>query len=145
MDQHAQHDLLDPRALDHRALGREMGLYATSPDVGSGLPLWLPAGAVVREELEAFARDVALASGCQRVASPVLAKKSLFERSGHWTKFHDDMFPPMLVGRRGAGPATRPTVPTTPSTYAASPTATPTCRSATASSPRCSAPSAPAC
>src|SRR5688500_7479073 len=84
--------------LNHRALGREMGLYATHPDVGSGLPLWLPAGAVVREELEAFARDVALASGCERVASPVLAKKSLFERSGHWTKFHDDMFPPMVVG-----------------------------------------------
>jgi threonyl-tRNA synthetase len=84
--------------LDHRTLGREMGLYATHPDVGSGLPLWLPAGAVVRDELEAFARDVALASGCERVASPVLAKKSLFERSGHWTKFHDDMFPPMVVG-----------------------------------------------
>lgn len=83
---------------DHREVGRAMGVYAGHPDVGSGLPLWLPAGAVIRHELEQFAREVALGSGCRPVYSPVLGKRSLFERSGHWEKFSDDMFPPMPVG-----------------------------------------------
>lgn len=83
---------------DHREIGRAMGIFAGHPDVGSGLPLWLPAGAVIRRELEEFAREVALATGCQPVYSPVLGKRALFERSGHWEKFSDDMFPPMPVG-----------------------------------------------
>jgi threonyl-tRNA synthetase len=85
-------------ARDHREIGRAMGVYAGHPDVGSGLPLWLPAGAVIRRELEEFAREVAIRSGCQPVYSPVLGKRALFERSGHWDKFSDDMFPPMPVG-----------------------------------------------
>jgi threonyl-tRNA synthetase len=84
--------------LDHRDLNRDLAVFATDPAVGSGLPLWLPAGAVIREELEALARDIARRDGCQRVYSPVLGKRSLFERSGHWSKFSDDMFPPMRVG-----------------------------------------------
>src|SRR5690625_1732026 len=66
--------------------------------VGSGLPLWLPNGSIIRDELERLARDIARADGCQGVHSPVLAKRSLFERSGHWAKFAEDMFPPMRVG-----------------------------------------------
>ncbi len=85
-------------ARDHREIGRAMGVFAGHPDVGSGLPLWLPAGAVIRRELEEFAREVAIATGCQPVYSPVLSKRALFERSGHWEKFSDDMFPPMPVG-----------------------------------------------
>lgn len=80
---------------DHRDLARDMGLIANDPVVGAGLPLWLPAGAAIRHELEVYAREVALATGCQPVHSPVLAKRALFERSGHWAKFADDMFPPM--------------------------------------------------
>lgn len=83
---------------DHRELGRDMRIFDSSPLVGPGLPLWLPAGAAVRYELEQYAREVALRTGCEPVYSPVLAKRSLFERSGHWAKFADDMFPPMVLG-----------------------------------------------
>lgn len=82
-------------SLDHRDLGRDLRIFDTSPLVGPGLPLWLPAGAAVRYELEQYAREVALRTGCEPVYSPVLGKRSLFERSGHWAKFADDMFPPM--------------------------------------------------
>ena len=84
--------------LDHRDLNRDLAVFATDPMVGSGLPLWLPAGAAVRRELERLAEDIARGDGCQRVYTPVLGKRALFERSGHWAKFSDDMFPPMKVG-----------------------------------------------
>ena len=84
--------------MDHRELNVELGVFATDPLVGAGLPLWLPAGAVIRQELEAYAREIAVRDGCRPVYSPVLGKRALFERSGHWAKFRDDMFPPMRVG-----------------------------------------------
>ena len=84
--------------LDHRDLNRDLRVFATDPLAGAGLPLWLPDGAVIREELQALARDLARADGCQGVYSPVLGKRALYERSGHWAKFSDDMFPPMAVG-----------------------------------------------
>jgi threonyl-tRNA synthetase len=83
---------------DHRRLGRELQLFTTHDLVGSGLPLWLPDGAVIRAELEKFAAERAVAAGCRRIYTPVLAKRELFERSGHWDKFAEDMFPPMMVG-----------------------------------------------
>lgn len=83
---------------DHRRLGRELDLFATTPIVGAGLPLWLPDGAVVRAELERLVADEARRGGCRQVYTPVLAKRELFERSGHWEKFAEDMFPPMRVG-----------------------------------------------
>jgi threonyl-tRNA synthetase len=83
---------------DHRRLGRELGLFRTDPLIGAGLPLWLPAGAVIRSELERLAAQESVRGGCQQVYSPVLAKRELFERSGHWAKFAGDMFPPMPVG-----------------------------------------------
>ena len=84
--------------LDHRDINRDLRVFATDPLAGAGLPLWLPDGAVIREELQALARDLARADGCQGVYSPVLGKRALYERSGHWAKFSDDMFPPMAVG-----------------------------------------------
>ncbi len=84
--------------LDHRDLNLDMAVFATDPDIGSGLPLWMPAGAIIRQELEHLARDIARRDGCLSVYSPVLAKRALFERSGHWGKFSDDMFPPMQLG-----------------------------------------------
>jgi threonyl-tRNA synthetase len=87
----------DPPA-DHRRLGRELRLFVTDPLAGAGLPLWLPDGAVIRAELERLAAEEAVRGGCQRVYTPVLAKRALFEQSGHWAKFADDMFPPMRVG-----------------------------------------------
>ncbi|WP_275004149.1 threonine--tRNA ligase [Promicromonospora iranensis] len=98
----------DAVTLDHRELGRDMRIFESSPLVGPGLPLWLPAGAAVRYELEQYAREVALRTGCEPVYSPVLGKRSLFERSGHWAKFADDMFPPMVID--GAGPDADPLV-----------------------------------
>jgi threonyl-tRNA synthetase len=83
---------------DHRRLGRELRLFDTDPLVGAGLPLWLPDGAVIRAELERLAAEEAVRGGCQRVYTPVLGKRELYERSGHWDQFADDMFPPMTVG-----------------------------------------------
>ena len=83
---------------DHRDINQDLPVFATDPLAGAGLPLWLPDGAVIREELQRLAKDLARADGCESVYSPVLGKRALFERSGHWAKFSDDMFPPMPVG-----------------------------------------------
>jgi threonyl-tRNA synthetase len=88
----------DEASRDHRDINQDVLVFATDPLAGAGLPLWLPDGAVIREELQRLARDLARADGCQSVYSPVLGKRALFERSGHWAKFSDDMFPPMAVG-----------------------------------------------
>lgn len=90
--------------IDHRELGRDMRIFESSPLVGPGLPLWLPTGAAVRYELEQYAREVALRTGCEPVDSPVLGKRSLYERSGHWAKFADDMFPPLYADDGASGP-----------------------------------------
>jgi threonyl-tRNA synthetase len=82
----------------HRRLARSLRLFATDPLVGSGLPLWLPDGAVIRTELQRLAAQEAIRGGCQQVYTPVLAKRELYERSGHWAKFSGDMFPPMIIG-----------------------------------------------
>ncbi|MGY0536179.1 threonine--tRNA ligase [Nocardioides sp. YJ-D4] len=84
--------------LDHRDLNRDLAIFATDPLAGSGLPLWLPDGAVIFAELERLAADLARADGCVPVKTPVLGKRALFERSGHWAKFAEDMFPPMSMG-----------------------------------------------
>ena len=83
---------------DHRDLNHDLDVFATDPLAGAGLPLWLPAGSVVRAELERLARDLAHADGCVGVYTPVLGKRALYERSGHWAKFEDDMFPSMRLG-----------------------------------------------
>jgi threonyl-tRNA synthetase len=84
--------------LDHRDLNRDMDIFASDPLAGSGLPLWLPAGAAIRDELQRLAKQIAHDDGCQDVYTPVLGKRALFQRSGHWDKFSDDMFPPMQLG-----------------------------------------------
>lgn len=87
---------LDPA--DHRALNHDLDVFAQSPLAGAGLPLLLPAGAAIRDELERLARELARADGCVEVRTPVLGKRSLFERSGHRQKFAEDMFEPIRVG-----------------------------------------------
>ena len=84
--------------LDHRELNRDLAIFASDPLAGSGLPLWLPAGTAIRDELERLAKDLAHADGCDDVRTPVLGKRALFEQSGHWAKFSADMFPPMRLG-----------------------------------------------
>jgi threonyl-tRNA synthetase len=84
--------------LDHRELNRDLDIFATDSLAGSGLPLWLPAGAAIRDELQRLAKQIAHDDGCVDVYTPVLGKRALFQRSGHWDKFSDDMFPPMRLG-----------------------------------------------
>ena len=84
--------------LDHRDLNRDMSIFAGDALAGSGLPLWLPAGAVIRTELQRLAKDLAHEDGCVDVFSPVLGKPALYERSGHLAKFSQDMFPAMRLG-----------------------------------------------
>ncbi|XHL86182.1 threonine--tRNA ligase [Streptomyces niveus] len=83
---------------DHRGLGRELGLFDTDPLIGAGLPYWLPDGATVRHALEEYIRGVERRAGYRHVYSPVLAKRELYEISGHWSHYSDDMFPPMELG-----------------------------------------------
>jgi threonyl-tRNA synthetase len=83
---------------DHRKLGRELGLFDTDPLIGAGLPYWLPDGAVVRHTLEEYIRGAEQRAGYQHVYSPVLGKREMYEISGHWSHYSEDMFPPMNLG-----------------------------------------------
>ncbi|WP_372671703.1 threonine--tRNA ligase [Amycolatopsis kentuckyensis] len=83
---------------DHRRLGRELGLFGTDPLIGAGLPYWLPDGAVVRHSLEQYVHELERRAGYRHVHSPVLGKRELYEISGHWAHYRDDMYPPMDVG-----------------------------------------------
>ncbi|MFD5279906.1 threonine--tRNA ligase [Streptomyces rubrogriseus] len=86
------------RHRDHRRLGRELALFDTDPLMGAGLPYWLPDGAVVRHTLEEYVREAERRAGYRHVYSPVLGKRELYEISGHWEHYRDDMFPPMELG-----------------------------------------------
>lgn len=83
---------------DHRKLGRELELFDTDPLIGAGLPYWLPDGATVRHALEEYIRTTERRAGYRHVYSPVLGKRELYEISGHWAHYSDDMFPPMDLG-----------------------------------------------
>ncbi|MDH2425914.1 threonine--tRNA ligase [Sphaerisporangium sp. TRM90804] len=83
---------------DHRRLGRELDLFDTDPLIGAGLPYWLPDGAAVRHALEEYVRDAERRAGYRHVYSPILGKRELYEISGHWSHYSDDMFPPMDLG-----------------------------------------------
>jgi len=77
---------------DHRKLGAELGLFAFSPLVGVGLPLFTERGTVVREELERYVSSLQVPVGYRRVHIPHIAKSDLYRTSGHWDKFEDDLF-----------------------------------------------------
>jgi threonyl-tRNA synthetase len=83
---------------DHRRLGRQLNIFATEEECGSGLPFWLPAGATIRRELETFVIGLERRHGYRHVNTPVMAKRELYERSGHWAHYHEDMYPPMDLG-----------------------------------------------
>jgi threonyl-tRNA synthetase len=83
---------------DHRDWGRQLGIYATNSRCGSGLPLWLPAGSIVRSELERFVVELERANGHQHVHTPSMAKRELYELTGHWAHYQDDMYPAMAIG-----------------------------------------------
>jgi threonyl-tRNA synthetase len=85
------------RQRDHRKLGQQLDIFVISEDVGPGLPLWLPNGTVIRDELEALAREVEFRAGYQRIATPHITKGKLYEISGHLPYYADSMFPPMQL------------------------------------------------
>ena len=82
---------------DHRKLAVEMELYFFEESVGAGLPIWLPNGCVIRDQLEKFIKHKEFLSGYQRVSSPHLAKSELYEKSGHLLFYKDDMYPPIKM------------------------------------------------
>jgi threonyl-tRNA synthetase len=84
--------------IDHRRLGRELDIFHSDPLVGAGLPIWLPDGAAARQAIEAYLRELERRHGYRHVYSPPLARKEMFERSGHLAHYGDEMFPAMPDG-----------------------------------------------
>ena len=102
--------LEEAKKRDHRKLGKELQLFTFDDDVGPGLPLWLPRGAAIIEELERLAKETEFAAGYQRVRTPHIAREQLYLTSGHLPYYADSMFPPMelredVAGRVGVSPA----------------------------------------
>nr|WP_294905264.1 threonine--tRNA ligase [uncultured Lacibacter sp.] len=87
--------LEEAKKRDHRKLGKELGIYTMDDDVGQGLPLWMPNGTVIIEELEKLAKETEAAAGYKRVVTPHIAKESMYLTSGHLPYYADSMFPPM--------------------------------------------------
>ncbi|MFZ9146786.1 MAG: threonine--tRNA ligase [Sediminibacterium sp.] len=87
--------LEEAKKRDHRKLGKELGIYTMDDDVGPGLPLWMPNGTIIIEELERLAKETEEAAGYKRVVTPHIAKESMYLTSGHLPYYQDSMFPPM--------------------------------------------------
>jgi threonyl-tRNA synthetase len=87
--------LEEAKKRDHRKLGKELGIYTMDDDVGPGLPLWMPNGTIIIEELEKLAKETESAAGYKRVVTPHIAKESMYLTSGHLPYYADSMFPPM--------------------------------------------------
>ena len=84
--------LEEAKARDHRKLGKELDLYTMSPLVGAGLPLFTPRGTILREKLAQFSNQLREAKGFTKVWTPNITKTALYETSGHWAKFGDELF-----------------------------------------------------
>lgn len=87
--------LEEAKKRDHRKLGKELGIFTMDDMVGQGLPLWLPNGGIVIEELERLAKETEGAAGYKRVVTPHIAKEEMYLTSGHLPYYADSMFPPM--------------------------------------------------
>ena len=87
--------LEEARKRDHRKLGKDMSIFCFDDDVGQGLPLWMPNGTIIIEELEKLAKETEEAQGYKRVVTPHIAKESMYLTSGHLPYYQDSMFPPM--------------------------------------------------
>lgn len=93
-------------ARDHRKFGKELDLFTFSPLVGSGLPLWTPRGTLVRKLLDTFVQELRSKHGYAPVTIPHITKKDLYEKSGHWQKFADELF--RIQTREGKEYAVKP-------------------------------------
>jgi len=87
--------LEEAKKRDHRKLGKELEIFVLDDDVGPGLPMWLPRGAAIIEELEKLAKETEFAAGYRRVRTPHIARESLYKKSGHLPYYQESMFPPM--------------------------------------------------
>ena len=87
----------EAKKYDHRKLGKELELFTMSEKIGLGLPLWLPNGTVLREELEKLAKEWEQRDGYKRVVTPVITNGELFKTSGHLPYYADSMYPPMTI------------------------------------------------
>ncbi len=87
--------LEEAKKRDHRKLGKELELFVFDDDVGPGLPMFLPRGAVIAEELEKLAKETEFAAGYQRVRTPHIGRESMYKKSGHLPYYAESMFPPM--------------------------------------------------
>ncbi|HWU24166.1 MAG TPA: threonine--tRNA ligase [Candidatus Paceibacterota bacterium] len=96
----------EAQARDHRKLGKELDLFTFSPLVGSGLPLWTPKGTLLRRELDIFVQELRAKHGYTPVTIPHITKKDLYETSGHWQKFGDELF--RITTREGKEYAVKP-------------------------------------
>lgn len=94
LDEHLW-QLEEAKKRDHRKIGKEMELFMLSDEVGPGLPLWLPKGTVIKDQLEQFAKEVEAKNGYERVSTPHITKEGLYLTSGHLPYYAEDMFPPM--------------------------------------------------
>lgn len=94
LKQHLAH-IEEAKKRDHRKLGAELELFMLSPEVGSGLPIWLPKGAIVRNELESFLREEQRKRGYVPVYTPHIGNIGLYKRSGHYPYYSDSQFPPL--------------------------------------------------
>ena len=84
--------LEEAKKRDHKKLGKELDLFIFSPLVGGGLALWTPRGTILRDELDNFVWSIRKKYGYQKVSIPHITKKDLYETSGHWEKFSDELF-----------------------------------------------------
>ena len=87
--------LEEAKKRDHRKLGKELGIFTFDDEVGPGLPLWLPNGTIIIEELERLAKESENKAGYKRVVTPHIAKESLYLTSGHLPYYQESMYPPM--------------------------------------------------
>ena len=89
--------LEEAKKRDHRKLGKELEIYILDDDVGPGLPMWLPRGAAIIDEIEKLARETEFAAGYQRVRTPHIARETLYKKSGHLPYYEESMFPAMQL------------------------------------------------
>ncbi|MEI8234325.1 MAG: threonine--tRNA ligase [Verrucomicrobiota bacterium] len=97
--------LEEAKKRDHRKLGKELELFTFDEDVGPGLPLWMPNGTVLIEELEKLAKETEFAAGYDRVRTPHLARENMYLTSGHLPYYAESMFPPMILEESEGGAA----------------------------------------
>jgi len=98
--------IAEAKKRDHRKFGEELDLFTFSPLVGAGLPLWTPKGTIVREELNNFVWELRKPKGYEKVTIPHITKKELYEKSGHWEKFANELF--KITTREGKEYALKP-------------------------------------